>query len=803
MGFVEEEMLKATAGKNKGLPRRSHQQAQTENSHEKRVIIVSNRLPFTVKEESGSLRFVPSVGGLATGLSSYLESFRDHPAEARNYLWVGWPGCTVQEESKGEIRSRSLSEFNAVPVFLSEHDIEKFYQGFCNKTVWPLFHYFQSYTIYEEGHWAHYVEVNRSFGRALLEILRPDDTLWIHDYHLMLLPAIIREQVPSTTIGFFLHIPFPNYEIFRLLPSRWRRAILEGLLGSDLIGFHTNDYRQDFLRCVLRILGHDSKMGEMIIGERVVKAETFPMGIDFRKYHDGASDIAVQQESLELNEQLKDTKVILSIDRLDYTKGIVNRLEAFQLFLESNPQWAGKVVLLLIVVPSRIDVESYELMKNRIEGLVGKINGKFGSPSWTPIIYMFRALTFSPLMAVYASSDIALITPLRDGMNLIAKEYIASRANKTGVLILSEMAGASKELLEAIIINPNHRGEIAEAIVEALEMPEEEQVRRNTVMHERLKRYDVVRWASDFMEELKNTKQTQNKYFAKVLGAKERTRMLEHLHQSRRRLLLLGYDGILVPFAVRPHAAVPGLSVIRMLNDLARDSRNEIVIVSGRSRDFLDQWFSSLPISLVAEHGAWVRERGSEWTRKAPVTGEWKLKLKPLIEKYVDRVAGSFIEEKDFGLVWHYRGADPEPGRLAAQELKDHLLALTANIDVHILQGNKTVEIRIAGVDKVTGSRPFFARGHDFVACIGDDETDEDLFAQLPATAYSIHVGVGGTRAQHIVLSIHEVVQLLKEMALPPGRRSEDLIEDRLPSIECESRNIRCTGGQRQRRTRV
>ena len=756
------------------------------------MIIVSNRLPFTVKEEPGDLQFIPSVGGLATGLSSYLELLRDHPSACQDYIWVGWPGGTISMDVRSETRSRSISEFNALPVFLAEQEIEKFYQGFCNKTIWPLFHYFQVYTNYDEDHWTHYVHVNRVFCRTLLELIRPDDTLWIHDYHLMLLPRMIREQLPSITIGFFLHIPFPNFEIFRLLPRKWRREILEGLLGADLIGFHTNDYRQDFLRCVLRILGHDANMGEIVVGDRVVKAETFPMGVDYGKYHDGACDPVIQQERIELHARLREAKVILSIDRLDYTKGIVSRLEAFQMFLEAYPQWRSKVVLMLIVVPSRVDVEHYELMKNQIEGLVGKINGRFGSPGWTPIIYMFKALTFSPLVTMYSASHIALITPLRDGMNLIAKEYLAARPDKTGVLILSEMAGASKELLEAIIINPNNRNEIAEALLQALEMPEEEQVRRNTIMQERLKRYDVVLWATDFMEELKNTKQIRHKYFAKVLSSNVRKQFIEHYRQSNRRLLLLDYDGTLVPFATLPHIAVPSQSLLKLLSDLSEDPRNEMVIISGRARNFLDQWFSNFRISLVAEHGAWIKERGYDWRIMAPATIEWKPKLKPLLEKYVDRVAGSFVEEKDFALVWHYRGADPEPGRLAAQELKDHLLALTANIDVHVLQGNRTVEVRIAGVNKGTGGFPFLSGGsHDFILCIGDDATDEDLFAILPETAYSIRVGPGGTCARHMIPDVQDVVQLLSEMALPDNfshraqdKRSSEASIGGPPSVE-------------------
>ncbi len=732
----------------------------------KRLIVVSNRLPVTVREENDKLEFIPSVGGLATGLGSYLEFLRQNPSESIDCLWVGWAGSTIGAEKQQEARSRALSEFHAYPVFLSEPEIENFYQGFCNKTIWPLFHYFQVYTHYEEDYWSQYVDVNRSFARTLMDLVGPEDTLWIHDFHLMLLPAMIRSQSPSSAIGFFLHVPFPNYEIFRLLPGKWRREILEGLLGADLIGFHTNDYKQDFLRCVLRILGHDSNMGEMIINGRVIKAEAFPMGIDYAKYHEGAGEAAVQQEKDEIHKRLGKAKIVLSIDRLDYTKGIGHRLEAFQAFLETNASWRRKVVLILVVVPSRTEVEHYENMKVQIEGLVGRINGQFGSPDWTPIIYMFRSLAFSPLCAMYSVSHVALLTPLRDGMNLIAKEYVASRTDRTGVLVLSEMAGASKELLEAIIVNPNNRGEIAEALLTALTMPKEEQVRRMKMMQRRLQRYDIRRWADDFMGELNETIQTSLKYHAKVLAPGGRNELLKCCFKSRRRLLLLDYDGTLVPFAAVPRDAVPSPALIDILRAICKDERNDVVIISGRKKDFMESSFSGLAMHLVAEHGAWIKQKNRRWQRTAVSVEDWKPKLRPLFEHYVDRIAGSFIEEKTFALVWHYRGAESEPAKFAAQELKDHLLALTANINMRVLTGKKTVEVRVAGVDKpAVGLRFLNQDSYDFICCIGDDTTDEDLFAVLPETAYSLRVGLGGTGAKHVVEDVSEVVALLKDLA--------------------------------------
>lgn len=733
-----------------------------------RMVVVSNRLPFTVREKGGGLEFTPSVGGLATGLASYTESLRESSAASRRFLWVGWPGSTLPQERQEEVRERSLAEFHAVPVFLSEAEIEKFYQGFCNKTIWPLFHSFQVYTNYDEDHWARYVEVNRTFCRALAGLLRPGDTLWIHDYHLMLLPGMIREIAPAATIGFFLHIPFPGFEIFRLLPGRWRRDLLTGLLGADLVGFHTNDYRQDFLKCVLRILGHDSQMGELLVGDRVVRAEAFPMGIDCAKFRRGAGDPEVRAESAGLRRRLNGARIILSIDRLDYTKGIVNRLEGFETFLEENRSWHGRVVLVMVVVPSRVAVDQYEMMKNQIEALVGKINGRFGGTGWTPVIYMFRSLPFSPLVALYAASDIALVTPLRDGMNLVAKEYVASRADRTGVLILSEMAGAAQELFEAVAINPNSRREIAEAIVEALSMPEAEQVRRNTAMQRRIERYDVVRWVADFMEELSEVKGRNRKYLSKRLTGPIRGDILEAFRGSRRRLLLLDYDGTLVPFSTDPRAAVPDAALLDLLGALCGRPGTDVIVVSGRDKAFLEHSLAGIGAGLVAEHGAWIREKGRTWRKGAKRGGAWKPKLKPLFLRYAERIPGAFVEEKDFALVWHYRGAERGPAKLAAQELKDQLLALTANIDVHVLQGNKTVEARIAGVNKGTAGLRFLARkSHDFILAIGDDTTDEDLFAVLPETAWSIRVGMGATLARYSIAGVAEVLELLGELSIP------------------------------------
>ncbi|HUL44689.1 MAG TPA: bifunctional alpha,alpha-trehalose-phosphate synthase (UDP-forming)/trehalose-phosphatase [Bacteroidota bacterium] len=731
-----------------------------------RIIVVSNRLPFTLAPEEQGWKFSESTGGLATGLSTYLQSLSENGNPDLSYLWVGWPGCSVPETAKDAVRKEALEHYHALPVFLSEESIERFYQGFCNKTIWPLFHYFQSYARYHQQYWEHYRSVNGIFCEELLRILQPDDLLWIHDYHLMLLPGLIREQIPTLSVGFFLHIPFPTYEMFRLLPAEWRKELLRGLLGADLIGFHTYDYLQYFLRCVLRLMGHEHTMGQLLVNGRAVKAGTFPMGIDFRKFYEAACEPETSEAERELRQSVGNTKAILSIDRLDYTKGILNRLEGFETFLELHPRWCGKVTLILVVAPSRIAVDQYELMKKQIEEQVGRINGRFGTLEWVPIRYQYKNISFHPLVALYALSDIAMITPLRDGMNLIAKEYVASCRDSSGVLILSEMAGAAKELAEAIIINPNNKEEIASSIAQALDMPAEEQARRNTIMQKRLQRYDVHRWANEFIGELRAVKHTTASIATKLLSGGTRRKLIEEYARSAHRTLFLDYDGTLVGFKPKPPDARPTDELFGILEALARNLRNQVVLVSGRDRRTLDRWFGSANVSLAAEHGAWLKEFSSDWRLIKPLTNEWKAKIKPLLELYVDRLPGSFVEEKEYSLAWHYRSTDPEQGPMQALELLDDLVEFTANIDIQVLRGNKVVEIRNAGVNKGLAAMQWISdRANDFLLAVGDDWTDEDLFTTLPKTANTIHVGLTPTNARFTVSDHTDVLSLLKDLA--------------------------------------
>jgi trehalose 6-phosphate synthase/phosphatase len=727
-----------------------------------KLIMVSNRLPLTVSEEKQQLKFLPSAGGLVSGLSDYLDSMKDVSLSEFNHLWVGWPGNPISEKNKQAVKEILTRDFKSSPVFIAQNLIDNFYNGFCNKTIWPLFHYYPSQASYEEDEWEAYIKVNELFFQALSELIEPTDKVWIHDYHLMLLPGLLREKYKDLSIGFFLHIPFPVYEIFRLLPRKWQLKIIEGLLGSDLIGFHTHDYTQYFLRCVLSILGYENNMGVIVLEDRIVKAETFPMGINFKKFSSLAASNEIAKEQKNLKKILSDFKIILSIDRLDYTKGIINRLEGYENFLANNPHWHGKAVLMMVVVPSRIGVEHYRIMKRRIDEQVGKINGKFGTISWIPIIYQYKFLPSNQLVALYSASEVALITPIRDGMNLIAKEYVASRNDGTGVLILSEMAGAAKELGEAIIINPNDRQEIGQALKAALEMPVDEQKKRMQAMRNRLRRYDVIKWGNEFIGELSNLKAQQRRFEARLLGHQLES-LLQDYKTARRRLLLFDYDGTLVPFNHAPQAAEPSNELIETLRLLSSDPGNELVIISGRDRKILDKWFGSLGVGLVAEHGVWLKRKNEGWMMIAPLANNWKSKLLPLMEMYVDRLPGSFIEEKEFSIAWHYRPCDPELASLRAKELVDYLVDFTSNINLQVLHGNKVVEVRCSGVNKGTAALAWLKNDKfDFILAIGDDWTDEDMFKVLPEKAYSIRVGISSTYARFNLYSYRDVIKLLK-----------------------------------------
>ncbi|KPK90825.1 trehalose-6-phosphate synthase [bacterium SM23_31] len=723
-----------------------------------RLLIVSNRLPVSAVKRGETLRIQPSAGGLATGMSSLLK-------KSYKGVWIGWPGIAVEKitvREKNEIK-KYLDENNFYPVFLSQSYIEDYYSGFCNKTIWPLFHYFSENTIYDKNLWNIYNRVNKYFCDIIMKVVQPGDIVWIHDYHLMLLPQMLRKRCPNITIGFFLHIPFPSFEVFRLLP--WRKNILEGLLGAELIGFHTYDYVRHFLDSVRNRLGYEHSLGQIIVGSRIVKVDTFPMGIDYDRFAHAVNDPDVKKEIEKNCKKLGDRKIILSIDRLDYTKGILQRLHSFDLFLNNHPEYREKVTLILVAVPSRTKVEQYRQLKRELDELISRINGKHGAIGWIPVCYLYCLLPFHSLTALYSISDVALITPIRDGMNLIAKEYIATKNDGKGVLILSEMAGAAQELCEAIIVNPNNIERIAESIHQALTMPVEDQIERNRTMQRRLQRYNVEKWAEDFIKTLYSVKKLEHELLAQKLNSQIREEIISNYCESKHRLILLDYDGTLTPFALKPEHAKPDKGILSLLQKLSRDSCNELVIISGRDKDTLEKWFGNLNISLSAEHGVWNKKKMGVWELSEPITNYWKDVIRLILELYMDRTPGSFIEEKSYSLAWHFRKSDPELASVRARELKESILHLTTNIGLSVLEGNKVIEIKNAGIHKGLAVLKRISHGKfDFILAAGDDWTDEDIFKVLPEHAYSIKVGLTPSKAKFKVDSVKETRELLKEM---------------------------------------
>ncbi len=726
-----------------------------------RLIVVSNRLPFSLRRGPTGIELAPSSGGLVSALSSYIQRRKAEDATFE-CVWAGWRGAEVEASVMDAVRHTAMRDHNAYPIFLSTAEMNDFYLGFCNSTLWPLFHYFPSYASYRAEDWATYQHVNKLFCDAVLEILQPDDEIWVHDYQLLLLPTLLRRALPAATIGFFLHIPFPSFEIFRHLPTRWRGEILSGMLGADLIGFHTHDYVQHFLHSVFRTLGHEHYLGQLTVGAELKRVESFPIGIDFERFWNAALSAEVAALRSKMASGLGDRQVIFSVDRLDYSKGILHRLRGYEALLDTRPERRGRVTFIMVVVPSREEVSQYQRMKQELDELVGQINGAYGTVDWVPIIYQYRALSFPELVALYNLSPVALITPLRDGMNLVAKEFLASKPDADGVLILSEMTGAARELGEALQINPNHVQEIAEAIEEALQMPAEEQVRRNRPMQARLRAYDANHWVTNFIGALRRAKARQGRLATLHLSSAVCDGMLERYESAQKRLILLDYDGTLVPFAPQPHLAVPDQALVDLLQRLQNVSGQSLYLISGRDRHTLQEWFDGLPIQIIAEHGAWLRDAAGAWSLLKPLASKWKSKLRPLLQLYVDRVPGSLLEEKDYSLAWHYRLADPELGILRAKELIDEVVSYTANFEVQVLEGKKVVEIRNSGVNKGAAAVHCLARERpDFIFAAGDDLTDEDLFRALPSDAVTVRVGGAHSHATYRLADHLELRQLL------------------------------------------
>ncbi len=735
--------------------------------HFKRLVIAAYRLPFKFSETKKGFKATQNAGGLVSAILALSENFRKTSSQrvSTNIVWAG-----IADNLPEKLLPKDISNenFQLLPVHLTKHLNELYYGGFCNDLVWPLFHYFPSYSVFNDQLFKAYEEANTKFCEELVKTIKPGDFIWVHDYQLMMLPQMIHKILPDATIGFFMHIPFPSFEIFRLMPRHWRESIINGLLGADLIGFHTHDYAQHFIKSVKRTTGFECSNNIIYTQNKLVKADAFPIGIDYDKFNAACLNKKVLTEKQKIKNLLSDQKLIFSVDRLDYTKGLLLRLKGFETFLENYPKWHSKVIFNMVVVPSRIIVEKYKEMKKEIESTVGRINGKYSTIGWRPIIYQYKSLSFNEMVALYDLSDVGLITPLRDGMNLVAKEYIACQIENEGVLILSEMTGAAAELNEAIIINPSDNNEMADAIFKALEMEPEEKHARLQRMQKRISSYNVYAWAFDFFNQTNEIKKQQELTNIRLITDSLANKIIKDYQKASSRILFLDYDGTLVSFTKYPELTILANPTVEIIKKLTGDPKNEIVIISGRNKDFLEREFVGINVTLVAEHGYFIKFPNKDWDATIETDPEWKKSLLPILNEYVNRCNGTFIEEKTGSIAWHYRNADSDFAQLRLHELRDDLTEIIRHkTDFEILEGNKVLEVKSGKYSKGQAARTLMKnKDFDFVLAAGDDRTDESLFKQLNSSAYTIRVGLSPSMARFNIADFSLFIKLLKGLSV-------------------------------------
>ncbi len=731
--------------------------------NQQRIIVVSNRLPVSLKRVGAHWQSKTNAGGLSTAMTPILRNSEG--------IWIGWSGDTssVRDQDREAILNQWAENHRYFSVDLDAETAYGFYEGISNDALWPLFHHFPSMLRFEPEHWHSYVKANQLFCDAILKQIGPNDLVWIHDYHLLLLPQMLRDAVPEINVGFFLHVPFPSSSVFRTLPKR--EELLSGMLGADYIGFHTHRYLQHFRTSILRLLGVSSQMDHLEVGRRTVRLDALPIGIATHEFSDLLTKGTETRKQLtELKQRFGYCKILLGVDRLDYTKGLPERLRAYRRFLQEHPNWRGKVVLIQVAVPSRGRVPRYSRLRREVDELIGEINGEWSTPHWSPITYLRRNLPQSELAALYASADVALVTPLRDGLNLVAKEYVACKSSGDGVLVLSEFAGAAAEMGEALLVNPYDEEGLSRTIARALSLDETEKHERMLALYRRVQKNNVFAWSERFIKNLNAAVKTRSEQPENEPLPLNNRILVESFTSARSRLLMFDYDGTLAPYASLPQRAIPAKRVVEALTLLCQQQNSTVAVVSGRSRGDLERWFSGINgLWIAAEHGAALRlPISGKWELPVHTTSDdWKKRVYPFLEHFVDRTPGSFIETKEFSLVWHYRMSDPEFGEWLANDLVANLDHMLAESPVKAIKGQKTVEIKSLWANKgevysrllATSSTP------EFILAAGDDVTDEDLFARVPQDAWTIHVGRTDSKAKFYVPGPDEMVTLLEELS--------------------------------------
>jgi trehalose 6-phosphate synthase/phosphatase len=719
-----------------------------------RLLIVSNRLPVGAQlDGTGAVGLTASSGGLATGMRPW--------HERSGGLWIGWPGdiSRLSPEQQADFEGL-LAERAIVPVPLSQDHVNRYYHGFANRVLWPLFHYLIDRVPVHAAGWDAYRQVNQAFADVVAREYRRGDAIWVHDYQLMLVPRLLRERLPQARIGFFLHIPFPSSEVFRTLP--WRREVLDGLLGADLVGFHTFAYLRHFVASLLHVEGVEADIDRVRTGDREVRLGAFPMGIDAAAFAARAAEPAVVAKAAAIREDAGGRRILLGVDRLDYTKGIPRRLQAIERLLARHPELRDTIRFIQVAVPSREEVDQYQRFRRLVEEAVGRINGSSATLRSTPIHYVHQSVSMRDLVALYLAADIMLVTPLRDGMNLVSKEFLASRIDDDGVLVLSEFAGAASELGEAVVVNPYDVDAVAETIQRALGMPGDERRARMRALRRRVFEYDIHAWADSFMQQLMTAPTTAPP--AVAAHAEALAAAISVARETTSVRLLLDYDGTLVPLAANPDLAEPDGALIDLLRAVSAVPRLSVELVSGRPRETLDNWFGRLPIHLWAEHGFWQRRAPREaWRPAGDVPPGWMSRLDAILRHFTDSTPGSFIEEKTASVAWHYRGADPDFGARQAHELRMLLGEALSNQPLEVLEGKKVVEVRYRSISKaVVADRS--GSGGATVVVFGDDRSDEELFSALPDSSITVAVGEKLAGARWQVPDHHTVREILRSV---------------------------------------
>jgi trehalose 6-phosphate synthase/phosphatase len=721
-----------------------------------RILIAANRLPVSAALNGTAVALRPSEGGLATGLGPWHERSQG--------VWVGWPGDTSRftRAQRAEL-DRQLRERRIEPIYLSREQISQYYDGFCNGVVWPLFHYLVDRIPVDTTGWDAYREVNELYAESIARVARPDDLIWVHDYQLLLVPELLRRLLPRARIGFFLHIPFPSSEIFRVLP--WRREILNGLLGADLVGFHTYGYLRHFVTSLLHLEGVETDIDRVRVDGRDVHVGVFPMSIDAGEFARLASDPDVRAAATGIRRAAAGRRIILGVDRLDYTKGIPRRLVAVERLLTREPALRDTIRYIQVAVPSRGGVDSYKRFRREVDETVGRINGSCTTLRSTPVQYLHRSIAQRDVVALYSAADVMLVTPLRDGMNLVAKEFVASRVDNDGVLVLGELAGAASELGDAVLINAYDADATGAAIERALQMPQIERSRRMARLRAQVMANDVDHWVSSFLQRLSSSAGSTT---ASAPHDPDRmASIVERASEADRVYVLLDYDGTLVPIADSPEQALPDAALLELLADLCHCPGVEVHIVSGRPRDFLEEWFGELPIDLWAEHGFWHRTVAARTWQAAGQHAPGLLdRVLPILQQFAANTPGARVEMKTVSLAWHYRQADPEFGDRQAHELRMLLGDVLSNQPLEVVAGNKVVEVRFRGFSKAVVALRTLFQPDAIIVAFGDDRSDEDLFRAVPPGAITVGVGRSAPPAAFCVPGTDDVRALLRSITL-------------------------------------